>query len=548
MATNSGNIDLRLCGGFTGMCLLVLVCSFVAAGYAQRLGAPDLTAGSGAGGNAYSLSGTVVNSVTGEPIHRAAVDMFEIGSQGSRVTLTDSAGHFEFDGLAEGQAVVGATKPGFLDAQGNRRKLVQIGHDVPSVLLKMAPAGVIVGRVTTRDEQPLEDFHLHVMSKQTANGGSTWVDLGSQAQTDEDGNFRIAGLPGGSYYVIVDQNQQTTLSEPGIANARERGYPTIFYPGVSEISAATALELSAGGEMEANFTLAAEPFYRVSGRASSHENLTQLVFTRKAGEGEDFAQTVPAQDGKFQTKLPAGSYAVMGLTDQGMQLSTSGASLVIGSDSLDIHLALKLPVSIQVEVRTEQSGDTPNRILPQPGGTPPINMQLMSTAPLHPAVYWWGSPSTGIQNVKPGVYSAHINTAGQLWVKSAQCGNVNLLSDDLALADGAQPPPIELTLRDDGATITGTVSPVEEAELATVLLVQVRRRRNLINVVDSVQGTFQFQGVAPGDYALLALDSADQLEYSNPEILNPYLSNAVHISVQPHGTANVNLSLSPEGR
>jgi hypothetical protein len=125
---------------------------------------------------------------------------------------------------------------------------------------------------------------------------------------------------------------------------------------------------------------------------------------------------------------------------------------------------------------------------------------------------------------------------------------VDLLSDDLAVADGAQPPPIEVTVRDDGATVSGTVVPADEAEQAMVLLVQQHGRKNLVKVAGIAEGKFEFQGVAPGDYSLLALDHADQLEYANPEVLNPYLSQAQHISVQPHGTANVNLSLSSLGR
>ena len=42
--------------------------------------------------------------------------------------------------------------------------------------------------------------------------------------------------------------------------------------------------------------------------------------------------------------------------------------------------------------------------------------------------------------------------------------------------------------------------------------------------------------LAPGDYAILALDEGERLEYDNPEVLNPYLSDAEHVSVQPHGT------------
>jgi hypothetical protein len=52
----------------------------------------------------------------------------------------------------------------------------------------------------------------------------------------------------------------------------------------------------------------------------------------------------------------------------------------------------------------------------------------------------------------------------------------------------------------------------------TVLLVQQNGRRNLVKTTLAAERKFEFQSVGPGDYMLLALDQADQLEYANPEV------------------------------
>ena len=70
----------------------------------------DSTAPASASQSGYTLSGTVVNSLTGEPIGRAAVEM---QGQITRMTLTDSTGHFEFDAIGEQRAYLTASKPGF---------------------------------------------------------------------------------------------------------------------------------------------------------------------------------------------------------------------------------------------------------------------------------------------------------------------------------------------------------------------------------------------------------------------------------------------------
>jgi|SRR5580704_2149279 hypothetical protein len=526
-----------------GLVLVLLLDGLAPRVHAQETDASPLTESSKPGVNAYSLAGTVVNSATGQPIRRAAVT---ISGQAERATLTDNSGHFEFSALAEGRVFVSATKPGFFAESMPYGLALQVAPEVTPVVLRMVPAGVIVGRVTTRDEQPLEGFQVDAITKQKIGGRQVWIDSQFQARTDENGDFRLSNLPAATYYLAVDQSQETTLSQPGVPNAREQVYAKTFYPGVSEFSAAAPLELSAGQQMETNFTLTAEPIYQVSGIVSTHENLSSpLTFARKTGEGYDFSQIAPVQDGRFQSKIPAGSYRVNGFTASGGMLSTSGASFVISSDSPDVHVVLASAASIEVAIRTEPSSGASGQDLS--GGVPGMSLQLLPSAPFLRPANWWGAPG-GIQNVEPGVYTVVANTAGQWWVKSVRSGNVDLMSDDITVPAGGPPQPIEVTLRDDAANVIGTVVTAEPSEPAIVLLVQIHGRRNLIQVRPAIQGKFQFQGVPPGDYSVLAFDPVDQLEYADPEVLNPYLSRAAHISLQAHGTATVNLNLSPVSR
>jgi hypothetical protein len=529
---------------------MLLSHGLVQRGYAQVTDAPEAPASAKLEGNAYSVSGTVVNSVTGEPIHRAAVEIFGA----NRATLTDSSGHFEFGGLEKGRVFVSVTKPGFLNREipANGGISVEVTPDTTPLLLRMEPAGIIVGRVTTRDEQPLEGFPVQVITKQNVSGRKIWLDRAFQAQTDENGAFRIANLPSSTYYLVVDPGPATTLGQSGVPNARELGYAKLFYPGVSEFSAAAPLELHAGQQLETSFTLTGEPLYDVSGAAIAREgNPSQLTFQRRAGESYDFTQMAVTQDGKFQAKLPGGSYSVSGPTAGGVQLSTSGASVVVSSDTKDVHIVLAPAARIPVEVRRESSGGAQEQKPSEGDGAPGatrVTLQLVSTAPFLRPSYWWRSGVDGIQNVEPGVYTLEIFTPGQWWVKSLQCGGVDLLDDDLTIAAGIQPSPIEITLRDDGASVIGAVMQPERLETATILLVQPHGHRNLIKVAAVVQSKFQFSGVPPGEYSLLAIDHTDQLEYADPEVLSPYLSDAVHITLQAHATASVNLSLSHLGK
>lgn len=492
----------------------------------------------------HAVAGTVINSVTGEALNRAVVEFW---GPVKRATLTDASGRFEFNSLDQGSVSIVVAKPGFFDEQITSRGqplVLRVGSSATPVVLRMIPASSIIGRVTTQEGEPLEGFLVRAIIQQNLAGRPRWVDHMFQAQTLEDGSYRIAQMPPGTYYLVVDQSQEATLSQPGVPNPRDQGYAQVFYPAVSELSAAAPMELRGGQEVEANFALTAEPFYKLAGMVVTQDQLpSEIVFQRAAGQGSDFHQNAALEEGRFQIEVPAGSYAAYGTTPAGMLLSTAGASIALSSDTSDGRIALAPLPSVPVRVRTElASGGTELVDAAQALQLVRVNLHSVSTTPsLQQADMGWNPRSSEIQNVEPGAYEVEVNTFDPWRVESAHCGSLDLLSENLTIPAGSQPSAIEITLRNDAATVSGTVVEAE-GEMASVLLVQQNSTRNLVKLLPRVQGRFQFNGLAPGDYALIVSDGIDKVEYMNPEVLNPYLATAVHVSLPPHGRANVNLS------
>ena len=539
---------MRSSGFFRRFGILALAVYLLAmSGFAQETGAqpastPDGTADSKTDGNSYSLSGTVINSVTGEPIRRAVV---QLSGQSGSMTLTDAGGNFVLEGLAEGNVFLTAIKPGFYDDESSHTTSVRVGKYAPAVVLKLTPWAVISGRVTTKDQQPLEGFHVRLLAKQNVQGRLVWVDLLNQAGTNEDGEFRIAGLRAGTYYVAVNQSGETISGQRGVPNPREQIFPRLIYPAVSDLSSATPIEVAPGQEAEANFTLSAEPVYQVSGSLTGSSNVASgLFFARKAGDDADFEVTANFEGGKFQVKLPAGAYSVSGTTGDGVELTTPEATVVIRSDESDLQVPLHAASSIPVQLEKEQGAIGSERKVPLQGVLPGMLLQLVPLSQSRRGSYFWRAQPGGIPNVAAGTYTLEITTTGESWVKSAVSGGVDLLSDDLTVVEGQQHEPIEVTLRDGAGMVTGTVTPAGDPGRVLVLLVQPHGRKNIIHAVRTMQANFAIPGLPPGDYSILALDGGDCLEYSDPEILNPYLSDAEHVSVRPHATVTVNLGLT----
>src|SRR5437899_5329269 len=150
----------------------------------------------------YMLRGTVVNSVTGEPIRGALVQIY---FNGQSSMLTGPDGKFQFEGLPNGQTVVRVRKPGFfteeeIHSPGYAQQMVPTGSHSASLVLKLIPEGVVYGRISEDDGEPIEGLPVQLVVQRLQNGRKVWEQRPG-ATTDEDGAFRIAELPPGNYFL-----------------------------------------------------------------------------------------------------------------------------------------------------------------------------------------------------------------------------------------------------------------------------------------------------------------------------------------------------------
>jgi hypothetical protein len=503
-----------------------------------------LTTRSSAQNSTYSLGGVVVNSVTGEPIPRALVQMF---GGGSNSAITDSDGHFQFDGLPATQSALMARKPGFFNEQEAARgqgisgpTRITIGPNTPSVVLKLVPEGIITGHVTA-DGEAIENIPVKLVHLQIMDGRRRWEQTGN-ATTDSDGEFRIASLVPGKYYAAFGPSW-SPIGAAGGPKSRQRGYAEVFFPGVPDLAAAAPIDLNGGQQFEADVSLKAEPLYHVSGAVSGYaaQQGVNLSFINSAGDTLPFPVQFSRQGSEFQAQVTSGSYTLHGEAFWENSSLQANLPVTINSDMAGIHLVLEPQVSIPVMVRTEFSSSQSSKAVPQ---NMPVTVELISSVPsLAASDYFSGvdapaNPSAlAIRDVEPGRYSAQITPNGPFYAQSAQCGGVDLMRDDLNVPAGSRVPPIEVVLRDDGATLAGTVSSEGQSARGAVFLVPDRSPRQAKTARE--QSQFRFANLAPGDYSVFAVDRGADLEYTNPEALSPYLAKATHVTLPPNGNVNL---------
>lgn len=509
----------------------------------------------------YTLSGTVVNSVTGEPIARALVRASGVAQ---RNVFSDGEGRFQIDGLPPGQVTVSAQKPGYVNAAGSPAIPVEIGPNAAGLALTLLPQSAINGRVVDTSGQALEHVPVRLTAKGLREGRRMWEQRG-MTETDEDGHFRFADLMPGTYYVSagpLDANLYS-ITSPHINPAGEKpksGFPHVYYPGVADLASAQPIQLTPGQQAEADFSMNAVPVYQVSGAVVGHlpdQGVGFEVFTT-SNDSITAPINFNMETGALKIDgIPAGTYLVRAMSQSGTEPLRGEARINVVSRMDDVRIVLAPAVTIPVTVRTESRSPARNASGDASGassGWLPVSVRLLAADPNSPEVYSMverrdGARSTmTLKNVDPGTYTAVLMPQPPWYVQSATYGQTNLLLDDMYVASG-QSNPMEIVLRDDSASLSATVkSPDANPAQATVIVVPQVAGKVAPRVVRGSGNQFSVYALAPGDYLVFAFDNVNDLEYANPEAYAPYASQAAHVTLTPNQKAQVSLDLIHVGK
>ena len=504
------------------------------------------------------VSGTVVNSVTGEPIGRALV---RINGLLQRSTFTDSEGHFEMDGLAAGRFNLTAQKPGYVDQQNalsHSATWIEIGANTGSVTLKLLPQGAIYGRVTDASGQPIEHVPMR-LSDRTLHGGRKHWEQREMTETDEDGSFRFPNLLPGTYYLAAGPGNVGTQ----LLAADEKpktGFPLQYYPGVGDLSAASPIQLNPGQQAEADLSLTAVPVYQLSGIVTGYQPDQGVGIQVFNPSGDEVSLSTSFNMGSgivHVDNVPAGSYIVKAFSQTANQTLRAEARVNVSANSDSLRLALGPAISIPVVVRME-SRNASNAA----GGTnwsvarPPVSVRLISNETAAPE---WdssfvqqtaGRDSMVLQNVDSGTYTAEVTAQAPWYVQSATYGQTNVLYDNLSVATGGPSYPLEIVLRDDSASVAGSVKATDGSvpAAATVIVAPIAASKAIPKMAQASAGSFNVTGLAPGDYLVFAFDQVEGMEYGNPDVLQAYASQATHVTLSPNQNAQVTVDLISTGK
>lgn len=507
--------------------------------------APANTASS----DTVSLKGTVIDSATGEAIHGALV---EVSGTQTRAMLTGGDGKFVFEGLPPGDVVVRPRKPGYFsgyDLSLERQHLENISPETsaPPIILKLIPEGVIYGRVTAENGEPLEGLSVIINCMQIVDGRRQ-LEQTTSARTDEGGAFRAADLRPGTYYVSVSPSEGVSFLSPQPIIQHKRGYPLTFFPGASEFESAAPIAIKPGTRAEIDFALPAQPLFELSGTISGYlpRQGVDMVFVDDAGNPNSFQFEFDEQTGVFHAhSVPPGPYRVGAFSQApNDRLRADTASINVSANIANLHFALVTTPTIAVAITANLGGTT------HQGNNALASVRLKTTDRSMGGIEFASEPSgepnnplLSIKDLLPGTLNAIIQPQGPWYIASATYGSTDLLRDPLVVSPGTAPPQIDIEVRDDGATLSGTVTDDGQPTSAEVVLVPNRSPEHPRVAATDDRGHFQISMLAPGSYGVLAFDHIEDLEYANPQGLQQYATSEKAVTLSPDGKATMQLDL-----
>ncbi len=502
----------------------------------------------------YTLSGTVINSVTGEPIRRALVTLFSMRQLSA---MTDSDGHFEFPDLPRNAVSVTAQKPGYftdqeLSSGRHRPKLIEVGPESTELVIKLVPEAIISGRIVDTDGLPIPQMLVRAVTQKVMEGRKEWTQ-GTAGRTDADGYFRMNNLMPGSYFVIAGPGHAQAFVAD-VEDTADLGYPAVVYPGPT-----APMRIIAGQQVEINLTIKPEPFYSVTGSVTStapgNQYFVQLVPHLPGGQvGAVGGARIDPETGTFTIpRVARGDYT---LHARGISRDRQNAEIpptqfsgsvpisvrgnVMGV-SIPLETSLTIPVNVRVE-RTKTDGGLGPRGFPaaqvrlMPLDQDPMRSPAFST---HEDPKDFNSPLV-LRNALPGKYRAEVMSSfGEMYVASAKLGMIDLMNEEVTLTRDAAQSAIEIVIRDDSAYLLVKLTEEAAKNFTTVLVVPERGSPALHEVGG---GSLGLPNLRPGSYTILAFADIGNLEYMNRSALEPYLSRGVRITLTPNQQASV----SPE--
>ncbi len=544
------------------------------------------------------IEGIVTKEPGSEPVKKALIELIaENQAEGGDYTAVSGPdGGFRIESILPGRYHLFAERTGLLEVDKHRVRAdgrvltLAAGQEVKDLRIRLQAAAVVRGRVTDEDGDPLPNAQVAVLRQTFVGGRSRWEQAGAE-RTNDLGEYRVAGLPAGNYYVSVSPPPDfKSLIEGAGAGAEQAGaeqtakeqaaatssqtsyqtsYQTTYYPGTPDRGQAAPIELRAGDEFPVNFSLTPSPSLSIRGsvvnlppRSSAAIMLQSRDFNLVLNGAEMHA------DGSFVIRdVAPGAYTILATVENApVPMMARQALQVVSSSVEDVRLAPQPGGWIHGRLRLENYGNTGRVDLsqiflvlrPVDGEDEPLSGFSMGEDGFSHTARVAADGSFEWKSVPPGNYYAQLAGDGggnsDWFLKSVLAGgrevdDAGVGAAGISVNGGAVA--LDVVVSANGAVAEGVVTDQKGGPVANAVIVAVPETRlrgrseRFRKTVSDQSGRFALHGIPPGEYSLFAWESVDGEAYYNPDFLKTYEERGSGLRVGEGDRKTVQLAVIP---
>jgi hypothetical protein len=546
----------------------------------------------------FRITGTLVDIVTGEPLAHcrlmatlippvgtnrggneggssASTDSVQSDATGQFTLLVPSAGAWRLTGSGRGY------RSQSFEQHDGYSSAVVLTNSSPSFHLtfRLVPDAEIEGTVLDEAGEPIRDASVTLLASRPADS-----DLPQRPPqrrgttlTDDRGHYDFSDLGPGDYMISLHarpwyatagtMSGDPTDSKP---NPLDVLYLPMWYPGVTDFSAATPLSLQPGDHREADFHPIPQQSFHLRIAAPSSANRVNGVpnVTELSPDGtERTVQTEIQRDDQGNwniSGLAPGSYEVH--TSRAAN-GTTGTSLIDVSASspriVDLNSASPLsivtigvdapenPPGLQVNLINLASGhsSTVQVSTASPGSSLRNQSTPVSSDPsADNATGGIGAPDPNhTVQLQPGDYEVVLNAAGDHYLSGIIGSGGESTGRIVHLNVG--PAHLVLRIAAGRASLSGIAKLHDQPVVAaTVLLVPAtlgdsRGMTTMRRDQSNTDGSFNLDSVLPGAYILIAIDHGWTINWRDLTTLRRFLTGGIAVDIAPGAALRRNVEV-----